>query len=127
MATYIADRRLYVTADKSEVVEEGDPRAAFLLAGKGGQIAAADVARHDIGWKDGKIIVGARAAAKAAQKAEDKMVAAAENKAAFEKLEEEWTLKTSPEDYLERYPDGPQSDLAARILAAQEESGNGDS
>lgn len=33
-----ADRRLYLTADKNEVVEDGDPRAAFLLAAKGSRI-----------------------------------------------------------------------------------------
>ena len=38
MADRIAPRRLYLTADKSEVVGEGDERAAFLLAGKGCQI-----------------------------------------------------------------------------------------
>lgn len=82
MASYIADRRLYVTADRSEVVEEGDPRAAFLLAGEGCQIGPADVAAHDLGWKDGKIIIGARAKAKQAAKPEDKMAAAPENKSA---------------------------------------------
>lgn len=86
MASYIADRRLYVTADRSEVVEEGDPRAAFLLAGEGCQIDSDDVTAHDLGWKDGKIVIGARAAAKAAAKKapkpEDKMAAAPENKAA---------------------------------------------
>lgn len=89
MASYIADRRLYVTADRSEVVEEGDPRAAFLLAGEGCQIGPADVAAHDLGWKDGKIIIGARAKAKQAAKPEDKMAAAPENKAAGTESEDE--------------------------------------
>lgn len=32
----------------------------------------------------------------------------------------EWTLKTSPEDYLSRYPDGPKADLAKRVISQQE-------
>lgn len=40
MSDRIAPRRLYLTADKSEVVGEGDERAAFLLAGEGCQIPA---------------------------------------------------------------------------------------
>ena len=38
MSDRIAPRRLFLTADKSEVVGEGDERAAFLLAGKGSPI-----------------------------------------------------------------------------------------
>lgn len=34
----IADRRLWFTDDKSELVEEGDPRAAFLAAIPGREI-----------------------------------------------------------------------------------------
>jgi outer membrane biosynthesis protein TonB len=45
---YRAPRRLYVTRDWSTLVEEGDPRAAFLLAGKGGEVAAADVERYGL-------------------------------------------------------------------------------
>lgn len=29
---------------------------------------------------------------------------------------EEWPLKTSPQDYLDRYPNGPKADLAKRLL-----------
>ena len=35
----IATERLYLTADKSAVVRDGDPAAAFLLACEGGVIA----------------------------------------------------------------------------------------
>jgi hypothetical protein len=31
-------RRLYLTADKSKIVNEGDPAASFLLCGVGGTI-----------------------------------------------------------------------------------------
>jgi hypothetical protein len=40
----LSTNRVYVTADKSEAVEQGDPRAAFLLVGRGG-IIHEDVAR----------------------------------------------------------------------------------
>lgn len=34
----ISDRRLYFTADKSQLVEEGDPRGAFLACAAGDPI-----------------------------------------------------------------------------------------
>lgn len=34
----LAKRRLYLTADKSQLVAEGDPRAAFLYAAAGDEI-----------------------------------------------------------------------------------------
>lgn len=42
------DRRLCVTADRSRVVEEQDPEAAFLLIKAGGMISAADVDRYGL-------------------------------------------------------------------------------
>jgi len=42
---FISDRRLYLTADRSSVVEEGDPGAAYLLVGEGGEVSTA-VARQ---------------------------------------------------------------------------------
>lgn len=38
MSNYIAERRLYLAEDEKTVVEEGDPRAAFLLAPEGGEV-----------------------------------------------------------------------------------------
>lgn len=38
-----SNRRLYVTADRTEIVGEGDSRAAFLLVGKGCEIALEDL------------------------------------------------------------------------------------
>ena len=35
---WVADRRLWLTADKSKAVEDGDPRAAFLLCTPGRSI-----------------------------------------------------------------------------------------
>jgi hypothetical protein len=45
---YIATRRLYLAADGQTVVEEGDPRAATLLVGVGGQLSDADAARYGL-------------------------------------------------------------------------------
>lgn len=50
----IADRRLYLTADKSRVVEEGDPEAAFLFTTPGKTISDADVERYGLAPKKAK-------------------------------------------------------------------------
>ena len=47
-APYRADRRLYLTADKQRVVEHDSPDAAFLLAGKGGEIPMEDAKRFGL-------------------------------------------------------------------------------
>lgn len=39
MTLFTADRRLYLTADRKHVVEDGDPKAAFLLLPKGGEMS----------------------------------------------------------------------------------------
>lgn len=44
----IADRRLWLTADRSEIVEEGDPDAATLYATRGTVIPAEAVQRFGI-------------------------------------------------------------------------------
>ena len=45
---YRAPRRLYLSRDKSRVVEEGDPEAGFLLAGTGVVVPEADVERYQL-------------------------------------------------------------------------------
>ena len=42
MPEYVAKYRLYHTADKSRVVEEGDPEAAFLAVGEGRVLSEAE-------------------------------------------------------------------------------------
>jgi len=39
----------------------------------------------------------------------------------------EWTQRTSPEAYLERYPDGPNAELAKAVIAAREAGADGGS
>lgn len=123
MATLRADRRLYVTADRSEIVEEGDPRGAWLLVGEGGVIGESDVQKYRVSTQGGKIVVGGQ---KMAAPPENKMVAAPENKAVapsepevapeVEEDAEEWDMAMSPRAYLRRHPKGPNAALARRIV-----------
>lgn len=53
----VADRRLWLTADRQGVVEEGDPRAAFLLAAPGRRVPASEVERLGIRDEDGDVIL----------------------------------------------------------------------
>lgn len=52
-----ADRRLYLTVDKSRIVEEGDPAAAWLFAGVGQPILPAEIARYRLGERDGRVVI----------------------------------------------------------------------
>jgi hypothetical protein len=45
---YIADRKLWLTADREQVVEEGDSRAAFLLAAPGDEVSDEDAKRYGL-------------------------------------------------------------------------------
>lgn len=67
---YISDRRLYLTADKSKVVEEGDLEARFLYATEGTRIPAADAIRFGLVKSE-----------KAAPKSEDKAAPKSADKA----------------------------------------------
>jgi hypothetical protein len=48
MAHYIAQERLYLTADRLRIVTEGDPEAASLLAAKGRRVDPDDVDRYGL-------------------------------------------------------------------------------
>lgn len=50
---WTANRRLYWTADKERVVEEGDPEAAFLFRAKGQSISENEMNRYRIRRKAG--------------------------------------------------------------------------
>jgi len=47
MAT-VADRKLWLTDDRSETVEDGDPRAAFLLCSAGDEVSDEDAKRYGV-------------------------------------------------------------------------------
>lgn len=65
MQGLIADRRLWLDAQKKKVVEDGDPKAAFLLCAKGQLIPASEVKRLKLTANSkGKISQGAKKKAK---------------------------------------------------------------
>lgn len=78
------DRRLYLTPDKSRVVEEGDKAASFLFAVPGQEISEADVEAYGLTQNDGKVVVPAAAPEpeKSKAKPEDKSREKAEDKSA---------------------------------------------
>lgn len=45
MPTVKLDRRLWLTADRSRLVEDGDPEAAFLWAAPGDEVDAVELER----------------------------------------------------------------------------------
>lgn len=64
----VSDRRLWVTDDKSQVVEDGDTRARCLFATPGTEIPASEVARLGLSMRDGCVVLpGSKKAAKAAK------------------------------------------------------------
>ena len=82
MEAFTADRRLYLSSDKSRVVEEGDPSAAWLFATCGGTIREADAEAYGLSLEGGKVVLRER---KARAKIEDKAVEKAEDKSAGER------------------------------------------
>jgi len=51
---YESERALYLNADKTKVVEEGDPEAAYLLVAAGGKLHIEDAERYGIVERIGK-------------------------------------------------------------------------
>lgn len=116
----VCDRRLYLTAGKDEVVEEGDARASFLFATPGYEIPAGEVERFGLELVDGKVAFGAEEAPAPSQPEDP----APEGDGDPDDDDvPEWTLKTPPEEYLEKHPDGPNAELARRVLAARGSDG----
>lgn len=61
-AGIVADRRLYLTADRASVVEDGDPAAASLLATPGWVIPVEECERLGITAGDGMVVLPRAAA-----------------------------------------------------------------
>lgn len=79
----VADRRLCLTADRSEVVEEGDMRAAWLFVGVGRVISPSDAERYGLKVRDGLVVLsGVEPEKKQAAQPANKMADEPENKAA---------------------------------------------
>ena len=110
-----ADRRLCFTADRDAMVEETDPRAAFLAYPAGKLISPGDEVRFNLKMKDGRVLLGNTSppADKAVQGAAVKVVEASEDKAA-------WDLKVSPQEYLDRYGDDAKNSALARAVLEAE-------
>jgi hypothetical protein len=51
MAKNVYSRRLYLNADKTKVLEEGDEGAAYLLGGAGSPVAEEDVEKYGLTTK----------------------------------------------------------------------------
>jgi colicin import membrane protein len=72
-AKVVVDRRLFLNADQTKVVEEGDPEAAFLFAAAGREVLKADLKK-----------LGCQFTTKADTKKAEKAEAAAAKKAEAE-------------------------------------------
>jgi hypothetical protein len=46
--SYRSEKRLYLTADRERVVEEGDENAAYLLVAEGGELSDEEVNRYKL-------------------------------------------------------------------------------
>lgn len=66
MALFKVDRRVWLNADRTKVLEDGHPDAAFLLYPAGAEVPMPDAIKHGL--------------AKAADKPADKMMSAPANK-----------------------------------------------
>jgi hypothetical protein len=79
----IADRNLYLTADRERVVEEDDPAAAFMFYSKGKEIPDAEAERYglDAPAPEPEPEPEAPAAKQKAVESENKKAAAPANKA----------------------------------------------
>jgi hypothetical protein len=48
MPNFVSDKRLYVNADRSKIVDETDPEATFLLVGEGGTVSDEDAEKYGL-------------------------------------------------------------------------------
>lgn len=145
-----ADRRLYVTADKTRVVEEGDPAGSWLLYAVGRKIGEGDIQRYGLEADEfGRVTYDgcpalpdpeqppkAKAKSKKAKAKTETETETEEDEAAEGGADDsdrndgevlEWPGRTSPEAYLKRYPTGPKADLAKAVIAAQDDGADGGS
>lgn len=75
MDTYTVTKRLWLTADKEHIVEEGDPAAAFLYATPGKKVPLAEAVKYRL------VKAGKPVEAKQADPPENKAVSIPANKA----------------------------------------------
>ncbi len=123
MTRLTADRRLYTTAEKDRIVEEGDPNAAWLLYAVGRVIGLGDVERFGMEADDSGRVTYKGVVEKAGDAPDSGGDDSDRNNGAVL----EWPGRTSPEAYLKRYPNGPKSDLARAVIAARDDGADGGS
>jgi hypothetical protein len=139
----VTDRRLWLTADRDQVVEDGDPAAAFLLvAGAGRTISADAVSGLELQVVDGRLAYPGSPDFEEAEEAEGE-AEEVEAEAAGVVLRfgegqgagnsdrnievPDWPGRRSPEAYLRQYPTGPKAELAAAVIAARDDGAGGGS
>ena len=127
MQKLTADRRLYVTAKKDRVVEEGDPRGAWLLYPAGRAIGAGDVERYGLDADEfGRVVYdGSPKLPDPEPQEEEATEKEPDDSDRNNEPVPEWPGRTSPEAYLKRYPTGPKAELAAAVIAAQDNGADG--
>ncbi|KKK47211.1 hypothetical protein LCGC14_3157490 [marine sediment metagenome] len=118
MATLRADRRLHVTADREQIVDEDDPRAAYLLAAKGRNIGEGDVAKYRLSMQNRRV-VWPELLGKSVPAAVVKMAEEATDKSVDSEVAQ-WPLSMSPANYLERFGDDKKNSALARAVIEAE-------
>ena len=131
-----ADRRLYVTAERDRVVEEGAPGGAWLLYAAGKVVGRGDAERYGLEADEfGRVTYdGCPALPEPAGPEEDDPGegAAADGDVDHSDRNDddelpEWTGRRSLEAYLKQYPTGPKAELAKRHIAARDAGADGGS
>lgn len=123
MATLRSDRRLFLTADKSRVVEDGDPGAAFLLAGRAGLIAPDDVDRYKLAMKNRKIVYPGWGEPEEPEPVEESVVVEGAGEGAEEPdgedEPEEWEMGVSPARYITMNEGSENPEVQERVALAR--------
>jgi hypothetical protein len=81
MAMYESPKRLYVTMDRSRVVDESDPEAAYLLVAEGGSLTEEEARQYGLMGGDAPTPEAPEAEAPAEEEADAKAKRPAANKA----------------------------------------------
>ena len=137
----MTDRRLYVTADRGTIVEEGDPAGSWLLYPVGRRVGEGDLKRYGLEADEhGRVIYAGSPTLPEPEpepEAEIERIASEDEADGGSDFAEDsddsdrndevpgWPGRTSPEAYLKRYPTGPKAELAKRVIDAKEAGADG--
>lgn len=135
-----ADRRLYVNADRTKLVEEGDPEGSWLLYAVGRKIGQGDADRYGLEPdKFGRVTYEGCPTLPAPELPTESKKKAKSKKTETEPAAEggaddsdrnkgevpTWPGRTSADKYLELYPTGPKAELAKAVIAARDGADGG--